>query len=437
MRCAEADLHFHNQPQVNRFWFRTMVFFNMSSFKIALRCTGILLLPILPADAALYLAAAKQFYLKLSPLERGFGPEGRSVVLTAMNAFEATFEAGWKTAIEAGNGTMGPFIPEFYIRSDIGIGASRRPNPGQYPAGEGSFVQISSYFISSIIVNGFEEVGLQHDEWSKVAFANNSFVPFLQAEDEDGIFAGVTSVEYVATADFTPGHIVETNVKILYQELYLEFGTEDERYKSSKAADIVDALDEFFPVTITPAIVAAVEDNIPGAIVYGTESPFLSGGYFSSGSYNIINGELSKQFVTDKPSVVTAYEYGWEVHYWKPLNVTGGIADIIPPETIVNSAFADNAFLGSVQAAGWPNATFAVASEVYLITNPPSVSPMPSVQITAEPTAAPMIDVNDEPTKETTIDANEEPTGSPVSAASTLAFNMMVALFLVVGVAMF
>jgi hypothetical protein len=46
------------------------------------------------------------------------------------------------------------------------------------------------------------------------------------------------------------------------------------------------------------------------------------------------------------------------------------------------------------------------------------------------------IDVTDEPTKEPTMDANEEPTGPPVSAASTLAFNMMVALLLVVGVAM-
>lgn len=85
--------------------------------------------------------------------------------------------------------------------------------------------------------------------------------------------------------------------------------------------DIANQLDEFFEDVVIDKI-ADVLEEIDGGILYSSQSPYSSGDYFSIGGH-YMGGNLVPQYVTDaetnkEPSIVTTFEYGYDLTYWKP-----------------------------------------------------------------------------------------------------------------------
>eukprot|EP00550_Attheya_septentrionalis_P001818 CAMPEP_0198282042 /NCGR_PEP_ID=MMETSP1449-20131203/1906_1 /TAXON_ID=420275 /ORGANISM="Attheya septentrionalis, Strain CCMP2084" /LENGTH=408 /DNA_ID=CAMNT_0043978113 /DNA_START=150 /DNA_END=1376 /DNA_ORIENTATION=- len=293
----------------------------------------------------------KDFFLELGPLENGFGTEGRDVLLTALQEFQQTFEDGWKTSINAqGNNANFVslefnewFVPEM-LNGDF-------PVPNQFPSETGdTFLQFMAYRITSIEIDGIDNFNqLDQDTYLQAAFADNSFLPFLQAADATTtIFESVTTVTVRAFEDFRPTTIFDVG-SIFNIPLYLELAPKEEGFGNETAEALIKDLDQFFIYTVGPVIAAGVEAEKPGSKIYRFGSLYTTADYVTYGKYyeggNMVNQYTTLGDCSKGPTVVTEFLYGFDVWWWKPIDQGENRADIGNFQAWVNGAFANSAFV--------------------------------------------------------------------------------------------
>ena len=345
-----------------------------------------------------YKLKGDSFYLSLSPMPNGYGSEGRSVLLSALSNFTGVFKQSWIDGIEAADGTVNSMSdPTFDINRWLG-GEEDLPAVDLYPDGNGGFVQKVSYVFTFMRITGSPMVMSGDDEWTAAAFDGNSFLPYLQENDVNGIFESVVSVDYFQ--DFTSEYTLLTYHRLPSQEIYLEVGPRDDVTTKSFADKVVNSLDMFLEDELVPSwkeqlrISSGVQ---PPRYLYFVKSAFLNGTeYFDYGQYYTISKELVDSYTTDKGTCITKYGYKMDIHIWLPHNETPSW-DLFPVEEYI----ADNSllflpYLKDVVEDDEPAITFVdVLDNSTIPTQSPSRNPILSTAAspptTSPETAAPTV----------------------------------------------
>lgn len=192
---------------------------------------------------------------------------------------------------------------------------------------------------------------LEKDVYTAAAFSGSAFTDILNpsgssscnGSEEDCLFSTVESVEYDTFDDTNADLFVQ---RFLEVPMYLKC-LDRNGYGPSIANVLIEAMDEFFSIYVTPELEKEILINAPGGSVYNFASPYDNGRVFFTHGMYYTGGNLIAQVKGEDGYLTTKYTYAFDTIWFWPHDATD---DILPNlEALVNSIFDEGAFLDFLQ----------------------------------------------------------------------------------------